>query len=696
MSALMLYGMNAVAQKPLTEGWYRFVAKEGTALSSVISGGKTTVQNGETEFRLDATHYYPLKFGVYDVGKAPVSWLYVTPKSGNVYNVRSLDGHYLTSKAASSRTAEQLNILAGGTNSYVTIGDFWTLYNSGEADGARVGGDTGQSDCRYEPIAVTATELAAYDVYTVSITGAAEASEIGLDARVTCTNAANKGIASVYNNGRFIFTAGTTVSASDFKASDVSGYKSAVTVSATNKKVTVTYAKKNNTELLAEVIAEAESTLARSGVGYPKADDAKRTLLATAITVAKAVALPVESDITKLQTALETYCTVTDAGIQMPEDGKVYTLTFRPADKKNGTYRYVNFNGVKLETVATTLEVELPATACFVCHKWMDGKTAKYLLVPAYGKVGGRYLSFQGLSEGYSAGVNDFTVNTLVGVPSTMVTDKSAKNLFGNVYLTFAKRSDTDEQTGVCSISELAGSFGNTTVPRLDGSYTSAVIMREVKGYPNTVTLAAAGNIPGINTIGTFSAPYAALVPEGVKACYVKHLDTDEGESVACTVQLECGKAIPANTGVLLVSTSEEATPVTSAFMVPAAGEERAAVEGNLLSHSAGADKAVPVEENAYVLSKRDGEVAFRQLATDASKRNLKKNKSYLIVPATVGQTTSFRIDFGFDDAAPVRGIRATGRNESRQEVYDISGRRMTGTLKAGIYIQDGKKFIVR
>lgn len=688
MCALALSGLTSVAQT-LTQGWYRFEAKEGAALSTLINENRAWVLNCENEFRQSVTNYYPVKYAAYDAEKDPTSWLYVTPVDGNTYTVQSLNGHYITTKVLASRTAANLNIIPGGDNNYVTIGDYWSIYTNNGAESPYAGASWRASDNRFEPTALTTEELAGYDIYTVSITGDTPATEIGNDTRVTCTNAANKGIASVYANGRFVFPAGTAVGASDFTAPDKAGHKTEITVSAESKMVVLEYVEMNYAELLADVVAKAKAALGKTGVGCTPADSPKRTELQNAITAAEALATVQESDVTAIQTALTTYCTVTNADLVMPEDGKVYTLTFRPADVKNGTYRYMNFNGTALETVATTLEAELPVTARFVCHKWMDGETAKHVLVPAYGEVGGKYLGFQGMSDEYIVNASDILVNTLVGTNSGMIIDKSAENLFGYLYFTFVNRSATDTQAGVSVINESTGSVDKSTAPFLNGSYTSAIIMREVEGYPNTVALKPAAGVDGAETIGTFSAPYAALVPEGVTAYTV----ASAGGTTVWMDPIEEGKVIPANTGVVLAATD---AAVTSAFMVPAAGEERAVVESNLLGHSAGADKVIPAEEDAYVLTAVNGVVGFYRVKADAAARNLSMNKAYLTVPSSVAETEAFTIRFGFDGETSVRCIRAVEMGESGQEVYDLFGRRMTGTLKTGVYIRGGKKFMVK
>lgn len=106
---------------------------------------------------------------------------------------------------------------------------------------------------------------------------------------------------------------------------------------------------------------------------------------------------------------------------------------------------------------------------------------------------------------------------------------------------------------------------------------TTAFKLEEVS-YPNTITFNVVSNVEGVNNLATFSAPFATVVPEGVTAYYVE--TTDRDESTATMKAIEAGKAIPANAGVILTSTTgDEAT------MIPATTETAADLTGNKLGN---------------------------------------------------------------------------------------------------------------
>lgn len=680
MCAFALGGLTSMAQT-LTEGWYRFMAVSGNNLSGLVTSGTATVLNCEDEYRQSASNYYALKYAAYSADKAPTSWVYVTPVSGISYAVQALNGHYVGSMGLSYRTGRNLNIEPDGDN--VKIGGYWEYFSNNGSESPYVGGssgDNGKSN-RYSYVQITETDLAGYDKYTVSITGAPDQSEIGNDMRVTCSHAENKGIAAVYNNGCFFITAGAEVSADDFTATPLENYE--VTLSITDKVVNVEYilqAKK----LLSEAIPVAETLLAKTGVGYPADGAAERTTLQAAIDAAKSALEnnnPTAADVEDLNEALSTYNATTN--VVMPEDGKAYrfiNIGFDSGEPDGNEYLLYDGANTMMSFTADVNSIT-DLSDLFVCRKIGD----KFLFVNA---KTGKYMFWRNLVENYSENA-PFTVGY-----GTYQNNANGSSLFMPHAFTFylAHRADSGSDTRESYLVFSRTGWGADSRPWC-GDYHSALYRLEEVEYPNRVTLAEATGLEDyIATIGTFSAPYAALVPEGVHAYYVKTLAGDN--SVAYTMPVEAGKAIPANTGVLLAAT--EAT-VTSALMIPAAGEERAELSGNLLGNSAGADKAIPAEENAYVLSKTSGSVAFRQLSSEASKRNLKMNKAYLVAPASVsGETSSFSIGFDFSDVTSVGRIEANPVDTADAPVYDLFGRRVPQVLKGGIYIRCGKKFIVK
>lgn len=186
-------------------------------------------------------------------------------------------------------------------------------------------------------------------------------------------------------------------------------------------------------------------------------------------------------------------------------------------------------------------------------------------------------------------------------------------------------------------------------------------------------------DVEGVSNLATFSAPFATVIPEGVKAYYVSTADNSKATMKAIT-----GEAIPANEGVLL--TSESAEAVT---MVPATDEALATIENNKLGNSAGAAKTIAEGDNAYILANGANGTAFYKGKIGST---LKANKAYLTLNEA-GASEAISMNFGGN----VTGInQIVNAEQNNAPVYDLTGRRVVRTVKGGLYIKGGNKFIAR
>lgn len=104
-----------------------------------------------------------------------------------------------------------------------------------------------------------------------------------------------------------------------------------------------------------------------------------------------------------------------------------------------------------------------------------------------------------------------------------------------------------------------------------------------------------AEQIQGVERIATFSAPFNAAVPQGVKAWYVQSVDGSKAKMTA----VPDGYAIPAGQGVLLTSSRFIDTFVME--QAPASTPV-ADLTGNRLHGSADKTYAISSADNAYVL----------------------------------------------------------------------------------------------
>lgn len=442
-------------------------------------------------------------------------------------------------------------------------------------------------------------------------------------------------------NGGFFFIS-STPEVANFTAATV-GYYEPATVSIDGNKIKVNYA--YNLEAVKQL---ANETLAKTGAGYPTADAATRTALVAAVAGTDAAAIV---------TALEAFKN-DKTSIQMPEDGKAYVIT---NIHKTGGKRYMKYQENGTSMVARDDAAVLPIEATYICHK-VDGKYV-------FANNSGTYLTWRGnatgdctnSNKGYTTSYNaDYNTFTVAANP----------NVFG--CLSFGAKCDGNTGKSYYIITK-TGSFEKADfTDYYDDNKSSAFTFEEVT-YPNTITFNDAQNINGVSHIATFSAPFATIIPTGVKAYYVSAKGTE------ATMTAIDAQAIPANQGVILTSETGDA-----ATMVPAAGETAATITGNQLGHSAGADKVLTAGVG-YILGNGTEGTAFYPCKAGS----LPINKAYLL-----GNGGESAIAMNFGNA--VTGINTIAAPASaKAPIFDLSGRRVVKATK-GLYIQNGKKVIVK
>ena len=459
-------------------------------------------------------------------------------------------------------------------------------------------------------------------------------------------------------NGGFFFIS-STPDAANFTAAKVGDYDAAVSISGNTINVNYTYN-------LAKITELAKEALDKTGVGYPTATAATRTALENAVKAG--------TDAAAVENALNAFKTSTE-NIQMPEDGKAYRIK---VPYISGTANYLYCNGEKIGNKAN--DETTPATDfVFVCHI-VNGK---YMFATNYGT----YLSWADsgdANKSYSKSAqtstyikqNDWTIEPATldkGQGSVSLTDRA--DVFGLVQM---KALGKDGTTNYYLNSRIDGDFISQYAndkfydTGWQNKNRSCYYQFEEVEYPNTITFHDAQNINGVSHIATFSAPFATIIPAGVKAYYVS------AKGAEATMTAIDAQAIPANQGVILTSESGEA-----ATMVPAASETAATITGNQLGNSAGAAKTLTAGEG-YILGNGIEGTAFYPCQAGS----LPINKAYLL-----GNGES-AIVMNFGNA--VTGINTIAAPASaKAPIFDLSGRRVVKATK-GLYIQNGKKVIVK
>lgn len=591
-------------------------------------------------------------FGTSDTQKEDATAFIYIDKGAKDYGIQNINGKWGQSKAQATDTRSGMNIkVVSAEDKTFTVGDFWDDYNTGV-----MGGFGNSSTATFQFSKVSDETLAAYDVYTVEIKGDITTGS------VSSTIEANKGTKTVYPGGSFFFTAGTSLTVNDFSAPDVTDYRKTITVDKNDKKIVVAY---QYAYTLDELKATANELLSHKGAGYPIEGAAARATLAQAVAEATS-ALDLDKAI-KLYKGSKTE-------IQMPEDGKVYVFT---NVQKNGARYYLKYENDKLNIFerGDVPAESLAAAAKFVCRV-VNGK---YVFVNI---EDGKYLVWVGMGSDSQNGTNSAKgYLTAYKADWTNMTVTSNMSIYGCLNFGGKRYEDAtkNQSNFILKVENGKVAYDAYNTNELVNDKHSTAFRFEEVSYPNTVTFNAVSDVEGVSHLATFSAPFATVIPTGVKAYYVSTADNSQA-----TMKAVEGEAIPAKTGVLL--TSESADAVT---MVPATDETLATIENNKLGNSAGTAKTIAADDHAYILSAVDGQTAFYKGKVGTT---LGMNKAYLTFNEA-GAPEAISMNFGGN----VTGInQIVNAEQNNAPVYDLTGRRVVRTVKGGLYIKGGNKFIAR
>ena len=185
------------------------------------------------------------------------------------------------------------------------------------------------------------------------------------------------------------------------------------------------------------------------------------------------------------------------------------------------------------------------------------------------------------------------------------------------------------------------------------------------------------------HAVATYSADIPTMPSEpDVEAYYAVEKDAQTIEMK----KIEPGEGplvVPANTGVVLSTKGAR-----SFKMLPVQEAVSDVPKTNLLCPTA-LGVTVELDDNAYILAKEKEAICFFKL--NESDRYIPANHSYLSLPS---HNTVMSVKMDFDE---LMGVEETAVEQQRMaEICDLSGRRVNRIVKGGIYIKNGKKFIVR
>lgn len=176
---------------------------------------------------------------------------------------------------------------------------------------------------------------------------------------------------------------------------------------------------------------------------------------------------------------------------------------------------------------------------------------------------------------------------------------------------------------------------------------------------------------------GTLYVPFAVKVADSDVA---SKLYTGSVNATKNGLVMSKQGTVPAGTGIVIASDNNTATlDITTAT-------------GTLASDLQGTYRTMTENLADYLYlgkSNTDNKLGFYANGTGLT--SVAANKAFL--PKSLVSTLSLRMFFN-DDVTGISGIETAG--DSAAPVFDLSGRRVVRTVKGGVYISNGKKFIAR
>lgn len=187
------------------------------------------------------------------------------------------------------------------------------------------------------------------------------------------------------------------------------------------------------------------------------------------------------------------------------------------------------------------------------------------------------------------------------------------------------------------------------------------------------------------NAYATAYLPFPVSAVSGAKA-YVGKLNAER-----TTVTLEEAAGIAANEGVVLMGAAD----ATKATLTIGGTAEK--VTGNAF---AGTNTEIAFSDaisrdNYLVFGRKSGEttsIGFFKPSEKVTK--IPANRAYIAANTSTNGTSSVLVNFGTVEG--LGSIVTETSEDANSPIYDLSGRRVMHTVKGGLYIRNGKKFLVK
>ncbi len=199
--------------------------------------------------------------------------------------------------------------------------------------------------------------------------------------------------------------------------------------------------------------------------------------------------------------------------------------------------------------------------------------------------------------------------------------------------------------------------------------------LREITLKQKTYTITPA-TTSNLGNVATFSASNNVKFDENTTA----YIATDNGDNSVTLSKLN-GDVLAAKKGAILISTESSitATPTSA---------ESTDTRDNLLV--GGGDETLELTAGSYyILNKQGNEAVFSPLGS--SNTTLAANKAAL----STATASSNVLNIHFDNTTAIQNA-ASNVMLSNNRIYNLQGQAVKGALTKGIYLQGGKKIIVK
>lgn len=253
----------------------------------------------------------------------------------------------------------------------------------------------------------------------------------------------------------------------------------------------------------------------------------------------------------------------------------------------------------------------------------------------------------------------------------------------GNLQIGF-KQTGTGSNSSSTWLSVKDGSYANVAIYGNGTGNTGTRTYYSPKVTITTVPVSSAYAKIGSTGYTTFSSAWPldlSNLPSGLTAYYA----TASGVKADHVSLTPATTAVSAGTGLILKGTAGQ----TYAIPVADSGSD---LDGNLMTGVPTLEETVATSDSKYVLVNNNGTPEFQNLSENAA--TVPGGKAYLDATGIAG-ARSLRIVFE-DEMTGIRSMNSEPCT-TNSAVFDLQGRRVTnGQLMKGLYIQNGKKMILK